>query len=61
MIRNVRCVYKGVIGESLLAVYMKLYWRYKKKGKWTWAPAKTLQSTTGEVVLYGKLPKEEEE
>ena len=40
---------------------MKLYWRYKKAGKWTWVAAQTMETNDGTVVLYGKLPKEEEE
>ena len=23
---------------------MKLYWRIKKKGKWTWTPAETIEA-----------------
>ena len=40
---------------------MKLYWRYRKNGKWTWKAAKTIQTTAGETVLCGKLPKEDKE
>ncbi len=41
---------------------VKLYWRYKRPdGRWTYTPAKTIRTTSGETVLYGELPKGEEE
>ena len=52
MIPNVRCVYKDVIGECYNAVYMKLYWRYKKdNGKWSWIPAATVHDDDGNLIV----------
>ncbi len=32
---------------------MKLYWRFKKDGKWTWAPAQTSTNVdTKETVVF---------
>ena len=43
-----------------LVVYMaKLYWRIKKKGKWTWASANVYSSNALTTIVYNK--KEEEE
>ncbi len=36
----------------------KLYWRYKKNGKWTWRPAKYTQDLNGELWV---VPFQEEE
>ncbi len=44
---------------------MKLYWRYKKDGKWSWKPAETYELDTGmytvDVVEGSRRPVEEEE
>jgi len=39
---------------------MKLYWRYKKDGKWTWKPAtKVTDHLVGEAELLFALEEEE--
>lgn len=39
---------------------MKLYWRIKKNGKWTWKPARAYLFWTNERA-YWKVPQLEEE
>ena len=44
---------------------MKLYWRYKKDGKWSWKPATLTEDSTGNnhgwelSVVVDKLEEEE--
>jgi hypothetical protein len=38
---------------------MKLYWRIKKDGKWTWTPAKTGAKVNSKVSLVYNLEEEE--
>lgn len=44
---------------------MKLYWRFKKDGKWSWKPAETYEICTGayyvDVVSGSRRSVEEEE
>jgi hypothetical protein len=43
---------------------MKLYWRYKKDGKWSWKPATEIQAfidAEGEKWVYTQEGLEEEE
>jgi hypothetical protein len=34
---------------------MKLYWRIKKGGKWTWEPAIPIGEKNGNTIGYGTL------
>jgi hypothetical protein len=37
----------------------KLYWRYKKDGKWTWRPANVMEDTDKYTIVWN-LEEEEE-
>ena len=39
---------------------MKLYWRYKKDGKWTWTSASTLWARDEDGQMYKRVVEEEE-
>ena len=38
----------------------KLYWRIKRNGKWTWAPAKNVDEATRRALLTKSELEEEE-
>ena len=39
---------------------MKLYWRYKKNGKWTWTAAGIRGVEDKWILVWNEIPSEEE-
>lgn len=38
---------------------MKLYWRYKKNGKWTWTAAHVVDGDANTTLVYNREEEEE--
>jgi len=55
-------MYTNLYVYKALPLYMsgKLYWRYKKDGKWTWKPAKVVSTSDALNAIVVRKWEEEE-